>query len=480
MANLSRRHLLSGMGALGFAGGLGAFGTLSGQRAWAADTSGYKAMVCIFLKGGMDQTDTIIPYDLTSYNKLRTQHRQGIYDAYDADNSTSSRNRANLLKLNPVNAEILGGREFAMPSELAALHQMFEGGDLAVVGNVGPMIEPVTRAQMQARTAILPARLYSHNDQQSTWMSLSPEGARYGWGGLFIDRALASAPGINPTFSAISTGSNDVFLSGQTAQPYRVAKNGAPEANMISRQWYLGYSDEDDETRARIADYLSRSNFDDRNIYTRDLRQANGRAVDNAKILLAARASGTVLSTEFADDSLSKQMKAVAETINIQQHLNVPRQIFYVTMGGHDTHSNQVNDLPENHSEINAAMASFKAAMVEIGRWNEVCVFSASDFGRTVIGNGNGTDHGWGGHHFVAGGAVKGQQIYGDLPDMETEAECYTPDGGRLIPSVSIEQYAASIGHWFGLGGTEMQAAMPSLANFDVQNLGVLPSTGSA
>jgi uncharacterized protein (DUF1501 family) len=480
MANLSRRHFLSGSGALGFAGSLGAFSTLSAQRAWAADTSGYKAMVCIFLKGGMDQTDTIIPYDLASHTQLRTQHREGLYDAYDADNPTSSRNRANLLKLNPNNANALGGREFAMPPELRVLHAMFESGDLAIVGNVGPMIEQVTRTQMQADTAILPARLYSHNDQQSTWMSLSPEGARYGWGGLFMDRALASAPSANRTFASISTGSNDVFLSGKQAQSYRVADNGAPEANMVGRKWYLGYSNEDEETRARISDYLARSNFDDRNVYTRDLRKANGRAVDNAKVLLAARAAGTTISTQFADDGLSKQMKAVAETINIQQHLNVPRQIFYVTMGAFDTHSNQVNDLPRNHAAISAAMASFKAAMEEIGRWNEVCVFSASDFGRTVIDNGNGTDHGWAGHHFVAGGAVKGKQIYGDLPDLETESEVYTPDRGRLIPSVAIEQYAASIGRWFGLGGSEMRAAMPSLANFDVQNLGFLPGPGSA
>lgn len=479
MANISRRRFLSGTGALGFAGSMGAFTTLSAQQAWAADTSGYKAMVCIFLKGGMDQTDTIIPYDTASYNQLRTQRRQGLFDAYDADNPTSSRNRANLLKLNPKDTSMLGGREFAMPPNLAPLHQMFESGDLAIIGNVGPMIEPVTRTQMLTDTAILPARLYSHNDQQSTWMSLSPEGARYGWGGLFMDRVLTSAPSANPTFSAISTGSNDVFLSGQKARSYRVADNGAPEANVIGRKWYLGYNDQDDETRARIGDYLARSNFDDRNVYTRDLRKANGRAVDNAKVLLAARAAGTTLSTAFADDGLSSQMKAVAETINIQQHLNVPRQIFYVTMGGFDSHSNQVNDLPRNHTTIATAMASFKAAMEEIGRWNEVCVFTASDFGRTVIGNGNGTDHGWAGHHFVAGGAVKGGQIYGDLPDLETESEVYTPDRGRLIPSVAIEQYAASIGRWFGLGGTEMRGAMPSLANFDVQNLGFLPGPNS-
>lgn len=234
MTYISRRHLLAGMGATGFAAGFGSLANLSGSRAWAANTTGYKAIVCIFLKGGMDQSDTILPYDQPSYDQLSVL-REGLFGTYNAGSETSSRNRANLLKLNPTNANDYGGREFAMPRELAPLHSMFETGELGIVGNVRPLIEPTTRAMMVNGTALLPPRLFSHNDQQSTWMSLEVEGARSGWGGRFIDAALQSAPSDSPIFSAISTGSNDVFLAGDQARAYRVTGSGAPKPGIIDR-----------------------------------------------------------------------------------------------------------------------------------------------------------------------------------------------------------------------------------------------------
>ena len=181
IANITRRNFLQSSGALGFMGGAGLLAAMNGARAYAADTTGYKALVCVFFKGGMDHADTILPYDQVSYDQLRAA-RPGLFNAYNYANSASSRNRLNMLQLN---ASGFGGRQFALPPELAPLHSLYNSGDLAVVGNVGPLIEPTRRVDMEAGGVELPPRLYSHNDQQSTWMSLGAEGSRYGWGGRF-------------------------------------------------------------------------------------------------------------------------------------------------------------------------------------------------------------------------------------------------------------------------------------------------------
>lgn len=476
MANINRRQFLGRTSAFGFAASLGTMTSLGASRAWAADTSGYKAMVCLFLKGGMDQTDTVIPYDHTSYDQLRVI-REGMFSAYDVDDGASTRNRANLLQLIPDNPEVLGGREYALPPELSPLHSMFNDRDLAVVGNVGPLLETVTRTTMENGTANLPARLFSHNDQQSTWMSLDVEGSLYGWGGRFVDAALASSPGSDATFAAISTGSNDPFLAGRTARPFRVTDKGAPLPAMIERKWYLGYNDADDATREQIADFLRRREYQSRSVFERDLHSSNVRAFENAEILIGARDQVAPLTTEFPTTGLGKQLKAIAETINVQQGLGTSRQVFYATTGGYDTHRNQATDIGRRHTELADALAAFRAALIEINRWNETVLFTASDFGRTTIDNGAGTDHGWGGHHFVMGGPVRGKKIYGTIPGPEVGMETYTASRGRLIPSVSVEQYAATIGRWWGLSGSEMLTALPNLRNFDETNLGFLATT---
>ncbi|MEM9054964.1 MAG: DUF1501 domain-containing protein [Pseudomonadota bacterium] len=474
MAYISRRHFLSGAGALGFASGMGALSGLSAAKAWAAtDTSGYKAMVCIFLKGGMDHADTILPYDQASYNQL-VQAREGLFGAYNYIDAGSTRNRANLLRLNPANAGRLGGREMALPPELAPLKTLFDSGDMAILGNVGPLLEPTDRAGFDNGTSQLPPRLFSHNDQQSTWMSFGVEGRRLGWGGRFADAALAAAPSSDPAFAAISTGSNDVFLSGDNARPYRVTSSGAPEANLISRRYYLGGTSGDDEARQRMRDFLAGQNYNDRNIFAQDIRSSNGRAVETSERLLTARENEGPFATTFGNDSFSRQLQSVAETIKIQSYLNAPRQMFYVTSGGFDTHNAQANAMGGLHSALAGAITSFKAAMDEINQWDNVVVFTMSDFGRTLIDNGDGTDHGWGAHHFIAGGRVAGNRIYGDVPSAEPNSNFYTPSRGRLIPTTSVEQYAATLGRWFGLDGSALNMALPNLGNFTGSDLGFM------
>lgn len=472
MANISRRHVLKGLGTAGFASTLGTMTSLGLNQAWAADTGGYKAMVCIFLKGGMDGADTILPYDQASYNSL-AQARAGLFNSYNAGASTSSRNRANLLQMNLDNAAAFGGRQFAMPQALAPLHTMFEGGDLAVVGNVGPLIQPTTRAEMDNNTAILPKRLFSHNDQQSTWMSFGVEGKNRGWGGRFMDQVVASAPNQNRIFSAIATSSNDVFLAGESVNQFKVGSN-ITEPNLYANRGLLGFNNGDDAARDKIKAFLAKNDFQSRSIFEQDMAIATAKAVENTEQFAQARANATPFSTTFGGDSVSRQMQNVAETIKIRQFLNVSRQMFYVSTGGYDTHDNQATRIGGLHASLAAAISSFRDAMIEIGEWNNVVVFTASDFGRTVIDNGNGTDHGWGGHQFVAGGQVVGKRLYGEVPLADTDGPSYTKSRGRLIPTTSVEQFAGTMGSWFGLNTGELATALPNLSNFNTSDLGFM------
>ncbi|NQY97754.1 MAG: DUF1501 domain-containing protein [Henriciella sp.] len=471
MAYISRRHMLAGLGTAGFASSLGGLTSLGMNKAWAADTSGYKAIICIFLKGGMDGADTIIPYDQTSYNQLQGI-RNGLFGTYNVGSGTSTRNRANLLQLNPDNAASFGGRQYAMPPELAPLHTLFEAGELAVVGNVGPLIEPTTRAQIDNNTAILPKRLFSHNDQQSTWMSFDTEGSRLGWGGKFMDRVVDSSPTENRVFSAIAASANDVFLAGNNVSQFTVTRGDAAKPELYDNRNVLGFANGDEEARQKIRAFLAKRDFQSRNIFEQDSTNALATAVDNSEQYSDARANATPFSTSFSGSNLSNQLQAVAETIKIRQFLSVSRQMYYVSMGGYDTHTGQTGRIGALHADLAESISTFRDAMIEIGEWNNVLVFTASDFGRTLIDNGDGTDHGWGGHHFVTGGQVRGKNFYGDIPTPELNNGQYTPTRGRLIPTTSVEQYAATMGSWFGLNDAELRSALPNLANFNQTNLG--------
>jgi len=471
MAYINRRHLFAGAAA-GFAGATTMLGGLGARRAWAADTSGYKALVCVFLKGGMDHADTIIPVDLENHDLLGTV-RAGLFNAYNVGSGSSSRDRANLLSLNADNISSFAGRTFGLPTELAPLHTMFEDGDLAVVGNVGPLIEPTTRSDMNTGRVQTPARLFSHNDQQSTWMSLNTEGARVGWGGHFADQMVAANTSSNPIFSVVATTGNDVFLSGETVKQFK-----APSRLPYLATYYLGGNLRFDASRNELRDFLERTDFNAANLYEQDVATAAGQGVLNLRSYSEAMNNGVTLSTSFPSTNLGSQLQIVARTIDARSALNVRRQIFFVAIGGFDTHSNQHTALPNRHAEIAGALDAFKSAMIEIGMWNAVTLFTASDFGRTTIDNGNGTDHGWGAHHFVMGGSVAGKRIYGDLPTPDIDSESYTRSRGRLIPSVSVDQYASTLGAWFGLEQSEMADALPNLPNFAQQNLGFMGGAG--
>lgn len=471
MANINRRRFLSSGAALGMLGGGGAMGMLANRSAYAADTSGYKALVCLFFNGGLDYSDMILPYDQPSLDLLRS-HRANLHAIYD--NSDSARTRDALLRLDVANADGFGGREFAFPPEMVEAQALFNAQELAIVGGVGPLIEPTNRSMMENGTAVLPSRLYSHNDQRSTWMAMQVEGAREGWGGRFAATAFESSPSDSAQFVAVTTSSMDVFLASETISQFRMDSNGAPRLTVLQNRSRLGRGDAYDDARTRYEAHLRGRNLSSDNLFMRDVIAVGGAAIDSADTMSAALEAAPEISIEFPDTDIGRQLSVVAQTMAIQQALNVSRQIFYVSIGGFDTHSNQAASLPTRLRNISQSMAAFRMALEEINMWNNAALFTASDFGRTVIDNGDGTDHAWAGHHLVMGGAVQGGRIYGEMADYDIEGERYTNSRGRLIPSVSVEQYAATLGGWFGLDSGELNAALPNLSNFDTPNIGFM------
>ncbi len=471
MTYYNRRQFIT-RSTLGFAGATLGLSLLGQGTAQAANVGGYKAMVGIMLKGGMDNNDTILPKDEGSYDALKAL-RSGIFESHNSEDESSSRNLQNILELNVTSQARFNGRRFGLPRELSSVGEMFNAGEAAIVGNVGPLLEPATRDDFETERVLLPKRIFSHNDQQSTWMSLGVEGARLGWGGQFADAALASDATANPLYAAITATSPDVFLAGERARAFRVPSAGNNLSVDAGRtRSYLGRNDAADEARVKLNAYLRKQSFGHTNTFRRDAAAMAGRGIDNQVAYSEQAAASTPLATIFPDTNLGRQLGGVAQVIALRGALGTNRQVFYTADGGFDTHDTQGGELPEKHQELNDAMAAFRSAMVELGTWNDVILFTMSDFGRSMIGNGDGSDHGWGGHHFVAGGSVRGGEIYGDIPEIDLAHPQYTGRRGRLIPTTSVEQYAASLGQWFGLDEGELNSVFPNLSRFDRTTLG--------
>jgi len=456
MANsrLSRRSVLAGLGA----GAVLAPG-FAGMRAEAASVGGYKALVCVFLFGGMDGHDVLLPYDQPSYDTFRDLRQGVVPDA--------SRARSVLQELSPRNAARFGDRRFALPPEMPGMKRLFDAGQAGIVANVGPLIRPTDRNDWDDRRR-LPPRLFSHNDQQSVWQASAPEGARFGWGGLFADAALRS--GANPNaqpFTTVSTSGDNLFLTGERSAPYTLGGRGPEQVRILRdadrrRQW----NDDYEAIYQRLRRHFSAQEFSSNNLIARDVASVMDTSLSSNEAYQAAIEQAPGLGVEFPNSRLGRQLETIAETIAIRSRLGVGRQVFFAGRGGFDTHSGQASSMTGLLGDIDASVSAFQAAMEAIGESRDVTLFTASDFGRTFAANGDGTDHGWGGHHFVVGGAVAGGEIHGDPPPPGFD-HAWDAGGGRLIPSISVDQYAAELGRWFGLSQAELNAALPNLSNFE-------------
>lgn len=472
MSAVTRREIMRRAGALAAAGAAPfAMNLLPFGAANAASTGGYRALVCVFLFGGMDTHDALIPYDQNEYNAYAAI-RQSLFQQYAAQPGGSSRARDRLLALTPDDAAGLGGRQFALPEALAPMRDLFAAGNAAVVSNVGPLIQPINRTQFNARSVRAPSRLFSHNDQQSTWVASAPEGARYGWGGRLGDMALASNANSRSAFTAVSASGSTVFLTGEQTLQFQISASGPVQISALTGQTLYRSSSAPASLGAVVQDSANAKT----NLFERDLTSVFRTAIGNNRDLVAALQSLPPLTTQFpANNSLAQQLNIVARMIAVRNAIGVRRQVFFVSMGGFDTHSNQAPALAGLHQRIAGAMKAFYDATVELGVANDVTAFTASDFGRTLAVNGDGTDHGWGSHHFVVGGSLRGNRIIGDPPPAAIN-HAQDSGGGRLIPTLSVEQYAGNLARWFGLTDSEVLAALPGIANFNANAVDLFQS----
>ena len=426
-------------------------------EASAASATDYKAIVCVFMYGGNDNGNTLIPYDTANYN------------AYYNLRPTLSYTRASLTGtvLTPTVAPVdTAGvsRQFALAPELSPLLPIFNSGNMGVMLNVGTLIQPTTKLQYTNKTAPLPPKLFSHNDQQSVWQSSSPEGATSGWGGRMGD--LFESGNTNTTFTCVNASGNAVFLSGKQAVQYQVSTSGSVPLTALQQSMFGSAAC---STALQTLVTQARTH-----LFESEYTRVTARSISANGLLSTALTNGPKINTVFpASNNLGDQLKIVARMIASAGTLGAKRQVFFVSMGGFDTHDGLLTVHPGLMKSVADAMSAFYAATVELGVASQVTTFTASEFGRTLSGNNDGSDHGWGSMHFMMGGAVNGKRFYGTPPIIANNG----PDDvgqGRLLPTTSVDQYAATLGKWLGVSDTDLLSLLPNLANFNAssRNLG--------
>ena len=465
--NISRRTLLKRGSALALHGVAVPMATSLGMMADAAAQSAndYKALVCIFLYGANDHYNTVIPYDLpthTSYFNVRkgTTVSGSIYDGIAIGRDA--------LAATALSTPLSGGRQMALNPEMTALKGLFESKRASIVMNVGPLIVPTSRVQYDNKSVPLPPKLFSHNDQQAYWQSsFQTEGGATGWGGRAADLLMSN--NTRSSLTCISVNGNALFLSGQNAISYQMSSTGATTVNAIKGKSLFGSSSCATALQTLMTQSSSTPMANDYNIVAK-------RALDTydgivAAIGNSASASMNAIFASSATNSLSAQLKMVARLIEQQAAFGMKRQVFMVGMGGFDLHDFLPLQHPALLQKLSAAMKEFDDAMVSLGKDKQVTTFTASDFGRTLASNGDGSDHGWGGHHFVMGGAVAGGQFLGIAPEIGlTHNE--QVGSGRLLPSTSVDQLGAELAGWFGVSPTDVKTVLPNASHFDLYKLG--------
>ena len=468
---LSRRAFLRRSKQLAVAGTASSFAVgLAGIGEAAAFSAGndYKALVCIFLYGGNDHNSTLMPFDSTNYDLYSAIRGGGA--GQTAGGITLARASLAATALTPSGGQVLTNNlQYALAPQMTRLKALFDAGRMAPLLNVGPLVAPLTLAQYNSSNLVAnprPAKLFSHNDQQSTWQSSKPEGATDGWGGRMGDLAMSS--NANSLFTCISATGNAVFLSGQQALTYQVSSSGALAVNGIKSNLY-GSSAGSAALRTLMTQTSS-------NVFEAEYNRIAKRSIDAEGVVTAALQPIT-LTTSFRPatgrNGLAEQLQVVARLIAARQPLGARRQVFMVSMGGFDLHDNLITNQANLMGQLDFAMDAFYRATVELGVADKVTTFTASDFGRTLQSNGDGSDHGWGSHHFIMGGAVNGGRFYGVAPQISVTSTDQVGQG-RLLPGISVDQYASTLATWFGVSASELPSVSPNIGRFSTSNLGFM------
>lgn len=409
----------------------------------------YRALVCVFLFGGNDSFNMLVP---------RSDAEYGVYAASRQNLAVP---QADLLPIQPLASD---GVDYGVHPAMPEIQGLFESGRAAFVTNVGPLIQPVTKAAIQSGSAVLPPQLFSHNDQQDQWHSLKGNTqTATGWAGRIADLIRLEVTGQQLATNASLFG-NTLFQSASETVAYVMGPQGPVP--------FEGFGDSGIFLEQRRAfERIIGGNYG--SIYERGFADVQRRAVAAADRVGGAIASAPELATAFPATQLGEQLRTVARLIAVRDELAMERQIFFVAAGGFDTHDDQAELQPGLLAGVSQAVSAFHAATTELGVADSVTTFTQSDFGRTLTSNGDGTDHGWGGIQLVAGDAVRGRELYGGYPLLEIDG----PDdvgGGRMIPSVSADQYAATLTRWFGIPDEDLSLVAPHIDNFIDRDLGFL------
>jgi uncharacterized protein (DUF1501 family) len=423
--------------------------------------SDYRALVCVFLQGGNDGHGTVIATDPTSFNAF-TQARSGAAGlAYPL---------SELLPIAPRTSQ--GGRTFALNPALTGLQNLFNAGRAAVVANTGTLIAPATKTQINSNSVPLPASLFSHFDQTAAWQAIASNGGsseHVGWGGAVADVIESMKVNSNSMFTCISTSGIALFLSGESSYQLNVTSAG-PIPIYGTANPLFGNS-------AGSSALQSILSADETNLFAKEYEVVVQRSIQAQQTLASAMAvagpSGVPdppqyldpVTNKLANNDLAVSLQTVARIISGRTSLGVNRQIFYVQLGSFDTHDGQAVQHARLLSQLGSALEYFDTQMVAMGVGDQVTAFTASDFGRTLTSNSDGTDHGWGSHHFVVGGSVAGQDMYGTYPVVGAN-QADDLGAGRLIPTTSVDQYAGTLAKWFGLSDGQIKTIFPNFANF--------------
>lgn len=443
--NLNRRQLLAGSGAALLGAGCPALRAVASPGPF----NDYRALVCVFLFGGNDAWNTLVPRSAAEH-AVYTDSRQNL-----------ALEREVLLPITPLDGD---GVDYGLHPEMSGLQGLFEQGRLAFVNDVGPLVQPISLEEYFSGGAPLPPQLFSHNDQQDQWHTLKGrEQLATGWAGRMADLIRTQVAG-QRLATNISLFGNSLFQAAEDTVAYVMGAGGPLE--------FIGFDDSGfglEQRRAfeRVVDAEYGS------IYERAFAAVQRRAISTVDVVTDALARAPAVSTPFPFSQLGQQMETVARVIAAREELEVHRQVFFVAIGGFDTHDDQNELQPGLLGDVSEAMTAFYAATEELGVAEQVTTFTQSDFGRTLTSNGTGTDHAWSSVQMVLGGAVLGQRFYGNYPLLALGGPGDV-GGGRFIPSLSSDQYAATLARWFGIEDAALSQVAPNIDNFALRDLGFL------
>jgi uncharacterized protein (DUF1501 family) len=411
----------------------------------------YRALVCVFLLGGNDSNNTIVPMD------------DADYKSYSAIRGGLALKGSNLTSI----VTSVSGAPYAFHAQLTEVASMFSSKELAVVANVGSLVQPLTRAQYQAQGSAVPSNLFSHTDQQSQWQTSVAQGnSPTGWGGRVADYiATARMNSSNfPTFFSVC--GNTVEGAGASTQQVTLS----PGQTLT----LAGFNN----TASSLSTWNAVTNLVNLSngvslVQAADTTISSG--ISDAAALGAALGKTPALRTQFPATNIGAQLQQIAQIIQVKSYLGMRRQIFFCTLGGFDTHGQELESHNYLYPQLSQALSAFYNATQEMGVAQNVTTFTESEFSRTLQPTtGDGSDHAWGGHQIVMGGAVHGGQIYGKFPKFQLGGPDDADTRGRWIPSTAVDQYGATLCSWFGVPDNMLPAIFPNFANFGSQKLGFL------